>query len=154
MTVGAQVPAARAATGLAAGACVVADKLHPGRIVQVLPYGYVVQGPTGSPLMWPTADVVAGPCPDGPPAEAVRPGAPAAAAPVWRPRMEAPAALPAARGGACFANDAAGGASLDARIRATLIRGFSHEPRPGEDGRITVHLLSVRSGALSSNIMR
>jgi hypothetical protein len=50
-------------------------------------------------------------------------------------------------GGQCFPNDASRGAGLDGRVRAVLIRGFSHQPQPGEDGRITVHLLSVRTGA-------
>jgi hypothetical protein len=47
----------------------------------------------------------------------------------------------------CFASDAAGGSGLDGRVRSILVRTFSHEPQPGEDGRITVHINSLRMGA-------
>ncbi|HWA60756.1 MAG TPA: hypothetical protein VG939_05245 [Caulobacteraceae bacterium] len=139
LTVLAPAPS-RAATGLQVGACVVADKRNPGRIVQVLPYGYVVQGfgPNHSPMMWPLSDVVPGPCEDTP--------TPAAGTPDPVPDGQAQATAQVG-GGACFASDGPQGAGLQGRIAAVLVRGFSHEPQPGEDGRITVHVQSLRTGA-------
>lgn len=136
--------AAKAGRGLSVGACVLADKLHPGRITGVLPYGYTVKGfgPNDTPMMWPFDDVVPGPCP------AAANAAPAPGAGYGRrPAPAGMVAAPAGRGGVCFANDPAGGVGLQSQIRAVLLRGFSHEPRPGEDGRITVHINSLRTGA-------
>ncbi len=139
-------PQAHAVPGLAVGACVVADKYHPGRITSVLPYGYTVQGPGNSTsMMWPFADVVPGPCPDEPAQATPARGAAFQAAPRPGAGFAQPAAAP--RGGQCFPNDPAGGAGMNGSVRSVLIRGFSHQPNPGEDGRITVHLLSVRTGA-------
>lgn len=132
---------AHAERGLAAGTCVVADKLHPGRIESVLPFAYSVKGfgPNDTPMIWPFDDVVPGPCPaDAPPAQP-----PQARQPGF---VAAPAAPPPVGGGACFANDAVQGTGLDSRVRAVLIRGFAHEPNPGEDGRITVHINALRLG--------
>lgn len=132
---------AHAGKGLAVGACVIADKLDHGRIVQVLPYGYSVKGfgPNDTPMLWPFNDVVPGPCP----AQAAQPPATGRQAAFGR----APTAAPAARGAMCFASDRVVGGGLEGQTRAVLIRLFSHEPQPGEDGRITVHINSLRLGA-------
>jgi hypothetical protein len=138
---------AHAERGLAVGTCVVADKLHPGRIMEVRPYAYSVKGfgPNDTPMIWPFDDVVPGACPaDAPPApQAFQPPQQA-----QRPRfVQAPVAPPpAGGGGACFANDAVQEAGLDGRVRAVLVNGFSHRPNPGEDGSITVHIDSLRLG--------
>jgi hypothetical protein len=136
---------ARAERGLPVGACVVADKLHPGRIMEVRPYAYSVKGfgPNDTPMIWPFDDVVPGPCPANAPQAQQQPQR----TPAQQPRFaQAPTAPPLAGGGACFANDGAAGAGLDGRVRAVLVRGFSHQPNPGEDGRITVHIDSLRVG--------
>ena len=93
-------------------------------------------------MTWPFDDVVPGPCldrqapgPRGPGFGMVQRPQPRFAPPVQR------------GGGVCFANDGPAGSGLEGRIRAVLVRGFSHEPRPGEDGRITVHIRSLRAGA-------
>ena len=102
-------------------------------------------GPNDSPMMWPLADVVPGACP-GPapaPAGATDRDFSDADAPPPNPELQ----TPHARGGVCFSNDGPAGGSLEGRIRAVLVQGFSHEPKPGEDGRITVHIKSLRVGA-------
>jgi hypothetical protein len=137
---------ALAEKGLAPGTCVVADKLHPGRIQSVLPFAYSVKGfgANDTPIIVPLDDVVPGPCAGDAPDDR----RPVQAPPVrQQPRFaDAPPAPPIGGGGACFANDAVQGAGLNGRIRAVLVRGFSHEPNPGEDGRITVHIDSLRVG--------
>lgn len=55
------------------------------------------------------------------------------------------------RGGAaavqCFASSAGnGGGAMDKAFRESIVHGFSHEPRPGEDGRITVEVESLTVG--------
>jgi hypothetical protein len=108
--------------------------------VQVIPYGYVVKGfgANDSPMTWPQGDVVPGPCADQLPAQTEM---------SIRNPVRAPMRGEAMAGGHCFPNDPAGGAGLDGRVRSVLIRGFAHQPQAGEDGRITVHLLNVRTGA-------
>lgn len=134
-------PAAHAQRRLPVGACVVADKRHPGRIVAVLPYGYSVKGfgANDTPIMVPFNDVVLGPCQG----QTLAP----------QPRGMAgfpgrrPGGPPAAGGAMCFASDPAAGAGLEGQVRSILVRTFSHEPQLGEDGRITVHINSLRMGA-------
>jgi hypothetical protein len=130
---------AQAETGLPIGSCVVADRYHPGRIIQVIPYGYVVKGfgPNDSALTWPQGDVVPGPCADAPPARVATP---------TRNPVQPSAPGERLAGGQCFPNDPVGGPGLDGRVRAVLIRSFAHQPQPGEDGRITVHVQNVRTG--------
>jgi len=48
---------------------------------------------------------------------------------------------------ACFASSAgSGNGAMDNAFRASIVHGFSHEPRPGEDGRITVEVESLSMG--------
>ncbi|HEX4737222.1 MAG TPA: hypothetical protein VH331_06655 [Allosphingosinicella sp.] len=124
---------------MSVGTCVVADKYHHGRITGFVDGGYTVKGfgPNDTPMVWPYNDVVVGPCAD----QANRTQAASGARPGMTPQV------PGAGGGVCFASDRVAGGGLDGQVRAVLVRAFSHEPQPGEDGRITVHINSLRVGA-------
>ena len=138
---------AKAGRGLSVGACVVADKYHRGRITGFVDGGYTVKGfgPNDTPMVWPYDDVVPGPCPGG--AQVAQPATPAYGRRSAYGNAMTAVAPPARGGGMCFANDAGAGNGLAGQIRSVLVRGFAHEPRPGEDGRITVHINSLRAGA-------
>ncbi|MBV9242865.1 MAG: hypothetical protein JO314_12750 [Acidobacteria bacterium] len=47
----------------------------------------------------------------------------------------------------CFASNAGGGGgAMENAFRASIVHGFEHEPRPNEDGRITVEIESFVNG--------
>jgi hypothetical protein len=46
----------------------------------------------------------------------------------------------------CFASDAGAARGMEGAFRASVVHGFEHEPRPGEDGRITVRIDSFALG--------
>lgn len=121
-------PGPVAAGDLAVGACVTVDQPsvrgQAGRIIQLTPGGYFVQGDGKAPSQaqnWVRADVHPGPCPT----------------------------KDVVMGQSCFPSDAdgAGGAGLEQNIRSVIRQTYEHGPAVGQDGAVTIAFQSVQMGA-------
>jgi hypothetical protein len=113
---------------MAVGTCVTVDQPsvrgQAGRIIQLTPGGYFVQGDGKAPSQaqnWVRADVHPGPCPT----------------------------KDVAVGQSCFPSDAdgAGGAGLEQNVRSVIRQIYEHGPAVGQDGAVTIAFQSVQMGA-------
>lgn len=140
-------PPASAAPGLAAGTCVLADKLYRGKIVAVNHDdngSYTIQDSKGGPdYRMPNRLVVAAPC-AGNQTETANAGADRGQAPPERRSGRQETAPAAAGGGACFASEADGGAGLERSFRAIIRSQFERRAAAGSDGTTTLRFLSFR----------